>query len=79
MLPGCPHCKRAFAMLDELKAENADYQKLDIEVVDEAAQPEVSAQYDYDYVPCFYIDGEKRFEGVPSREKVEDVLRAAAK
>lgn len=78
VMRGCPHCRRAFALLDELKAENETYRKLDIDVVDESAQPDLAAQYDYYYVPTFYVDGEKLHEGVPSREKVETVLRAAA-
>ena len=32
---------------------------------------------DYYYVPTFYVDGQKRMEGVPSLEKVRAVLDEA--
>ncbi len=52
-LENCPHCRRAFKMLDELQSKN----------------PKYSA--------TFYVDGVKLHEGVPTMEKIEEVLKKA--
>ena len=77
ILPTCPHCINAFALLDELKAANPAYAEVAVEVVDESAEPDRAERYDYYYVPTFYVGGVKRHEGVPTREAVEAVLRDA--
>ncbi len=76
-LPNCPHCKRAIAMLEELQASNPAYAAVEIEKINERVQSSLANQYDYYLVPTFYLGEKKLFEGVPTREAVEDVLKKA--
>ena len=69
----------AFRMLEELKQKNPEYQKVNIEVIEEEKEPEKTKGYDYWYVPTFFVDGRKVMEGVPTVEMVEKVLREALK
>ena len=62
----------------ELKEEREEYRRVRIRVVDEREDPTLADSLDYYYVPCFFVDGQKRMEGVPDREAVEAVLREAA-
>lgn len=76
-LPNCPHCKRAIAMLEELQASNPAYAAVEIEKINERVQSSLANQYDYYLVPTFYLGEKKLFEGVPTREAIEDVLKKA--
>ena len=78
VLKGCPHCRRAMEMIEELKEEREEYRRVRIRVVEEREDPALADSLDYYYVPCFFVDGQKRMEGVPDREAVEAVLREAA-
>ena len=71
MLPDCPYCHQADRLLAELAAEDARRR------VDESVETALADSLDYYYVPTFYVDGVKRMEGVPSKEKVRAVLEAA--
>ena len=77
MMKTCPYCQRTFHWMDEVMAEHPEYKALDITRVDEREQPDLAAQYDYYYVPTFYVDGKKVHEGACSKEIVEDVLAQA--
>jgi len=67
----CPYCKKAFSLMEELKKTNPEYSNIQVTVIDEELQPEIAKQYDYYYVPTYYVDGIKVHEGVPS----EDIIR----
>ena len=73
----CPHCKKTRADLNELLKEE-QFSGLSIEMIEESIQKELADQYDYYYVPCFYVDGIKVKEGALSRKDVEDVLMMAS-
>ena len=73
----CPYCKQAFSIMEELKDENAKFADLKVEVIDEELQPEISTQYDYYYVPTYYVDGVKIHEGVPSKDIINNVFEKA--
>ncbi|MPN57068.1 hypothetical protein SDC9_204762 [bioreactor metagenome] len=76
-LENCPHCKRAFNMIKELKSQNSNYSKIDIEYIEESKNVQAASAHDYYYVPAFYVDGVKIHEGVPTLEKIEEVLKRA--
>ena len=57
--------------MEELKKTNPEYSNIQVTVIDEELQPEIAKQYDYYYVPTYYVDGIKVHEGVPS----EDIIR----
>lgn len=77
LLPDCPYCRQAEHMLSRLMEEEPRYRQVDIRRVDESAQPEFAATLDYYYVPTFFVGGQKRMEGVPTLDKVRQVLDAA--
>lgn len=78
MLPYCPHCRKANELIAELQEENPAYKEVVIRRVDEEAEKAFADSLDYFYVPCFYVEGEKLLEGVPTKGKVKAVLDAAA-
>ena len=64
-------------MLKQLMEENPRYRQVPIRRVDELVEAAFADSLDYYYVPTFYVDGQKRMEGVPSLEKVRAVLDEA--
>lgn len=76
-LNNCPHCHRAFSMIEELKREYPIFKDLQMECIEEREQPEIADSLDYYYVPTFYVEGVKLHEGVPTKEKLLTVLKAA--
>ena len=78
-LPGCPHCKNADRMIKELMEKNEAYRSILIRKEDETKNKALADSLDYYYVPCFFVDGKKVFEGVPTMSGVENVLKEAIK
>lgn len=77
MMAGCPHCRRADQMIEELMEEHEEYRSVTIRRVDENVDKKLADSLDYYYVPTFYVDGIKRMEGVPTKETVEAILKEA--
>ncbi len=73
-LEKCPFCKKAEKYIDELKKQEA-YKDIEIEMIEESKHPEIANQYDYYYVPTFYIDEEKVHEGGIFPDEVEAILK----
>lgn len=73
----CGYCRRALEYIDECKSQNPEFNNLEIEQIDEREQYQVAKQYDYFYVPTFYIDGEKVHEGAVTCEQVRAILKKA--
>jgi thioredoxin 1 len=73
----CPYCKQALSWMEELKNENPEFSKVEVEIIDELEQPDLAGQYDYYYVPTYYIKGTKVHEGKASRDIVKDVYNKA--
>ncbi|MBQ7576948.1 MAG: thioredoxin family protein [Synergistaceae bacterium] len=66
-IEGCPYCKQAREAVKEL---SADY-NVNIEWVDENKHPEISAKYDYYFVPSMFVDGKKIYESHRGESKQE--------
>lgn len=75
-LKNCPHCKKAQQILSKL-LQNPKYQKLEIVRIEENMRPEIANQYDYYYVPTFYVGNKKICEGILSEKQIEEVLERA--
>lgn len=74
ILKNCPHCKRAIGWIEELKRENSEYEKIEIELVDEEIDSDLANQYNYYYVPAIY-DGEfKLHEGVATKNGIKTIF-----
>lgn len=76
-LEHCPHCKKADRIIADLQAQHPEYRNVVFEKIEESKNPEIADSFDYYYVPCFFIEGEKLLEGVPSAQKVEAALKKA--
>jgi len=72
-----PLLQEALAYIEEVKRAHPELAALDIELIEESEEPTVAEQYDYYYVPTFYIDGVKVHEGGIYPEEVEPLLRKA--
>lgn len=79
IIKSCPHCRRALAWMDELKQENPTYAEAVFTIIDEINEPDIADSYDYFLVPACYVDGEKVHEGIPTKEKIRNVLEKACK
>lgn len=79
-LDNCPYCRNAKRAMEELKAANSEYAKLDIEWIEESRQPELAKPYakDYYYVPSVFVGGEKIYEAHPG-ESYEECHTAVEK
>lgn len=78
ILKGCPHCKLALAYQQELLAERPQWREVPLRIVDERAEADYADSFDYYYVPCYYVGGEKVHEGHAEREDIERVFCLAA-
>ena len=78
-MASCPYCQKARRWMDELMAENPAYRALSIDIVDEVEQPEYAEQFDYYYVPTYYVDDKKVHEGAATKQIVRRVFDAALK
>ena len=63
----CPFCKKALRYIEELKAEYPEFQPIEIEMIEETQHPDIADQYDYYYVPTFYVDGVKCMKRASSK------------
>jgi len=77
-MEACPHCKKALLLMEEICGEHPEYKAVKIEKIDEDDQVDRS-NYDYYYVPTFYVGGVKIHEGVPTKEALEKVYAEAVK
>jgi len=75
-LQNCPFCKKAFSYIENLKKQ-AVYQPIEIELIEESEQAELADQFDYYYVPTFYLDGKKVHEGGIFDYEVEAIFKKA--
>ncbi len=78
ILPGCPYCRQAAELLEELRAEESAFREIEIEIVDESAESALADRYDYYRVPSFFLGEEKLYEASPlwSRAEAKERLRA---
>ncbi len=84
-LPGCPYCRQAERLIEELYEEHPEYQKIRIRRVNEVLERSLAEQYDYWYVPSFFLCCEKLYEAdsgddaAAVKEKLAGVFQQALK
>lgn len=78
-LKNCPYCKKALGYIENACEADPALRAVEIEMIEESEQPDLADKYDYYYVPCFYVDGEKVHEGGIWADEVEGVLKKALK
>lgn len=71
ILPGCPYCRQARELIAELRGEHPEYAAVEIETIDESAEPQLADRYDYYRVPSFFLGEEKLYEAKPLWSRAE--------
>lgn len=74
VLKGCPYWKKALAWMEELKGENPKYKDIEVTIIEEKEQAELANQYDYFYVPAYYVDGIKVHEGAATKDIIRKIF-----
>lgn len=73
VLKRCPYCIKAKKYIDELIKEDA-YKQIEIEFVDERKEKKRASDFDYYYVPSFYMGDHKLYEGAIKKEQLKEVF-----
>lgn len=74
-LKDCPHCKKVFSFLDELKKESSQINNLLVRFIEEEEENEYANAHDYYFVPSIFIDDKKVHEGtIKSKEQLKELL-----
>ena len=78
-LSDCPYCHNARRALKELRQEKPEYDKVDVEWIEEREQPGLIENYDYYYVPTIFAGKKKLYEARPgeSYESCKENIRQA--
>ena len=79
VIASCPYCREALRYMDQLYKTDERYRDIPIEKIDENQHPEIASQYDYYYVPTFYVGERKVHEGASKPEDVKRVFDEALK
>jgi len=74
VMESCPYCKQALRWMEELRNEQAKYNRVAVTIIDENLQPDLAKKYDYYYVPTYYVDGIKVHEGAATKDIVRSVF-----
>lgn len=77
-LENCPHCKKARVLMEDLFTSRPELRNVPLQMVEESKEPKKAGEYDYYYVPTYYVGDEKIHEGVPTAEAIEKVFTLAA-
>lgn len=73
ILEKCPYCIKALNYIDKLKEEDK-YKDIYIRIIDELKESNISSNYDYYYVPTFYLDDKKYHEGIVSKDTIKKLF-----
>ena len=74
VLEYCPYCKQALSYIEELKQEDSKYENIKIEIIDEQKEKEKTLNFEYYYVPTFYLDDIKYYEGIVTKEIIKNLF-----
>lgn len=77
IMKACPYCVMAKRYMKKIFKENPEYKDVPLRIVDENVEIDVASKFDYYYVPTYFVDGEKVHEGVPTKQIVKEVFKAA--
>lgn len=75
---GCAHCRLALKLQEALLEQHPEWRDIPLRIIDEREEPALADQYDYYYVPCYFVDGVKVHEGHAEQADIERVFALAA-
>ena len=67
--------QKGIALHRRAEEEYPEFQPIEIEMIEETQHPDIADQYDYYYVPTFYVDGVKVHEAGIFKNEMEALLR----
>ena len=70
-LPGCPYCRRARKIIDELRASHPEFSGVSFDEINEITDSAIADQYDYWHVPAFFAGNRKLYEAQPGDDEVK--------
>ena len=73
ILNNCPYCIYAKIHLTKL-LKDPKYQNININYINEKTNKELSNQYNYYYVPSFYYNKQKLYEGAINKTRLKQLL-----
>ena len=74
----CPNPNvNIYAKLEGFNPTGSIKDRIALRMIEEAEQPDVADQFNYYYVPTFYVNGVKVHEGGIYPDEVERILRQA--
>ena len=76
-MAACPYCRAANRYMEALFARHSEYAAVPLTVIDEVENAQLADQFDYYYVPTYYVGTEKVHEGAVTQAQVECVFRRA--
>lgn len=77
MFNECPYCQNALKYIDEYKKAHPEAKDVQLTIINEREEPERAGKYDYYYVPTFFVDGEKIYEGLTDVSMIDNVFEKA--
>ena len=77
--PKCPFCVKALRYIEEARSAYPELQGVELEIVDELERTDYADEFDYYYVPTFYLGREKLHEGGIYADEVVEILKKANK
>ena len=77
VMEGCPYCRQALKWMDELMQQYPEYNDVPLTLIEETKQPDVANQWDYYYVPTYFVGKDKLHEGAATKEKIQRVFERA--
>lgn len=69
ILENCPFCKRALAYLEQY-----DLKDVKVKLIDERKESAIANEYDYYFVPSFFLNEEKIHEGAIDEEGMRKLV-----
>lgn len=73
----CPYCHQAISMMQQLKNINSEYASIPINIIDEELEPQIAQNYNYYYVPTYFIGDTKLHEGAVTNDVLINILNRA--
>ncbi len=76
-LSGNSQCSKADRIIRNVVERFPEFRKVRIKKIEKNIQREISTRFEFTDVPCFFVNGEKIFEGNASIENVSYAFREA--
>lgn len=73
VLPGCPYCRQADKIINQLMESEPNYREIEINKINELTNRKLVKDYDYYYAPTFFVGMEKMYEANPGDN--EEIMR----